>query len=165
MKKWISNTATWFQKVACPVRKEFVFFVLAYLMLIQQTIEWLFVAHESTFNQIYYCIQGLIIEIGVVYVATAIVYYTHRKWVKWLFYLFFWLLMSITLFLVLNFDMSISQQTIAVAVETNPKESSEFVNTYFWGANSLISYGIDLVVLVLIFLAEWKRNAIKRVVG
>ena len=152
----------WVRGAAKPVRKELVFFLLVYLMLIQQPIEWICITYDNRWFQFLKFLQGLLIEFGVVYAATCLVYFTRSRIVKGVLYLLFWLLMGITFFLAVSFNMSISQQTLTVLVETNPNESAEFINTYLWTPKSILTYVIDLVVLLLIIVAEWKRKAIVR---
>lgn len=152
--------------VAAPVMEQPVFFVLVFLMCIQQPIQWMCYILDDRVGQTLRFLQGLSIEFAVVYIATWFIHLAKsckaKITVKALLYLFFWVLMGITLFLVLNFEMCISQQTLTVLVETNPKESSEFVDTYMLSNASQLSYLIDFVVLVIIAVCEWKRRAIER---
>ena len=70
---FMAKISRFLQAATSPVKKELVFFVLVFLMLIQQPIEWLFLSHEDTWLCIWKFVQGLIIELGVVYTATAVV--------------------------------------------------------------------------------------------
>lgn len=152
--------------MAGPVKEQPVFFVLVFLMCIQQPIQWMCYILDDRVGQTLRFLQGLAIEFAVVYIATWFIHLAKSKKakiaVKALLYLIFWVLMGITLFLVLNFEMCISQQTLTVLVETNPKESSEFVDTYMLTNASQLSYLFDFVVLVIIAVCEWKRRAIAR---
>ncbi len=145
-----------------PVKAEIVFFILVNLMLIHQPISWIFTSSEDWGRQIATFVQGLFVECGVVYAATALVYKCRSKWVKGLMYFFFWFLMVATIFLEFNFNQNISQQPLTILAETNPKESNEFIHTYMLNADSLWGYAIDLAVAAVIVLAEWKRKAIAR---
>ena len=114
--------------MAAPVKAEPVFFVLTFLMCIEQPIHWMCYILDNRVEQTLQFVQGLSIEFAVVYLATCLIYWVKGKRakiaVKALLYMLFWTLMGITLFLALNFEMCISQQTLTVLVETNPKESS-----------------------------------------
>ncbi len=157
----MNNIFYFLKRVVKPLRAEFLFFFIVFALLVQQPIEWLFLAGTDRWWQVGKFLQGIAIETGIVYLATCIVYYTHSKVVKWILYLLNWALMSITLFLVMNFEMSISQQTLTVLVETTPKESSEFISTYMFNAADVLSYMIDAVVLLLIILLNRKEAKIR----
>ncbi len=147
-----------------PVKAEPVFFMLVFVMCIEQPIHWMCYILDDRLEQTLQFAQGLAIEFAVVYVATCLIYLAKRRGakvaVKSLLYLLFWALMGITLFLALNFDMYISQQTLTVLVETTPKESSEFIDTYMLTSASQLSYLLDFVMAVVIGVCEWKRRAI-----
>lgn len=159
---FIDNVSRLLKALARPVKAEPVFFVLTVLMMIQQPIEWLCYENDDVLLQILFFLQGVVVEAGVAYIATSIVYLCRSKWVKALLYAFFFMLMVVTLFLEMNFKMNISQQTLTVMCETNPKETGEFFDTYLLSTDSLWTYGIDLAAIAIIILCEWKRKAIKR---
>lgn len=146
------------QCVSRPVKAEFLFFLMVFLLLVQQPVEWLCLSSTQRWWLTGKFFQSIAIEVGVTYLLTWVVYITHRKWVKWLILFICWLLMGITLFLVTNFEMAISQQTLTVLVETTSKESSEFVNTYLWSGESILSYFIDLgAALAIVALLVWEK--------
>ncbi len=164
MHSFFERIYSWMKKLTRPVKAEPVFFILVFLMCIEQPIHWMCYILDDRLEQTLQFAQGLGIEFAVVYVATCLVYAAKRRWakvaVKALLYALFWALMGITLFLALNFDMCISQQTLTVLVETNPKESSEFIDTYMLTSASQLSYLLDFVMAVVIGVCEWKRHAI-----
>ena len=164
MKDFKGHISRWVRTMAAPVKAEPVFFVLTFLMCIEQPIHWMCYILDNRVEQTLQFVQGLSIEFAVVYLATCLIYWVKGKRakiaVKALLYTLFWTLMGITLFLALNFEMCISQQTLTVLVETNPKESSEFVDTYMLTNASQLSYLLDFVMLVAIGVCEWKRRAI-----
>lgn len=152
--------------IAAPVKAEPVFFTLLMLMGIEQPVHWMCYLLDDRLMQTLRFVQGLAIEWAVVYLATCLVWLARgrraKAVVKTALYTLWWALMATTLFLALNFDMCISQQTLTVLVETNPKESAEFVDTYMLSNASQLSYVIDFVVAVAICVCEWKRRAIAR---
>ena len=166
MKQLFKTIFPYVRALAKPVAQQPVFFILVFLMCIQQPIQWMCYTLDDRLGQTLRFFQGLLIEFAVVWVAAWLMSLVKNAWakmaVKSLFYFAFWLLMGISYFLVLNFEMCISQQTLTVLVETNPKESSEFIDTYLWTNASQLSYIIDFVVLVLIVVCEWKHRAIER---
>ena len=164
MKDFKGHISRWVRTMAAPVKAEPVFFVLTFLMCIEQPIHWMCYILDNRVEQTLQFVQGLSIEFAVVYLATCLIYWVKGKRakiaVKALLYMLFWTLMGITLFLALNFEMCISQQTLTVLVETNPKESSEFVDTYMLTNASQLSYLLDFVVLVATGVCERKLLAI-----
>lgn len=147
--------------IARPVVKEPVFFFVTIALLAQPNIEWL-CYNDPLWYQIKFFIKALLMNFGVSYLATLIVYLTGKRWVKLLLYAFNIGLMSIMVFLKLNFDMTISPQTILVTMETNPSESSEFVTAYALGVKSLMSYAIVIGVTALVVLLELFGRPIAR---
>lgn len=146
------------QLVARPVKAEFLFFLIVFLLLLQQPVEWLCLPSSDRWWLVGKFFQSIAIEVGVAYVFTWIVWVTRSKWIKWFILLICWLLMGITLFLVINFEMAISQQTLTVLVETTSKESAEFLNTYAWSGESILGYVIDLgVAVVVVALLVWEK--------
>ena len=156
--KTISKVAA---AIARPVVKQPVFFFVTIALLAQSNIEWL-CYNDPFWYQIKFFTKAFLMNIAVAYLATLIVYITGKEWVKWLLYAFNIMLLSIVVFLKLNFDMTISPQTILVTMETNPSESSEFITTYALGVKSLMSYAIVLAVIALVVLLELYRKPIAR---
>ena len=150
------------QWVARPVRAEFLFFVMVFLLLVQQPAEWLCLPSSNREWLTGKFLLAMGIEVGVAYFLTWLAWVSRCRVVKWLLLLLCWLLMGITLFLVTNFEMAISQQTLTVLVETTPNESAEFVATYMWSGESILSYLIDLAVAIAIVLLLVLEKRIKR---
>lgn len=88
--------------MAAPVKAEPVFFVLTFLMCIEQPIHWMCYILDNRVEQTLQFVQGLSIEFAVVYLATCLIYWVKGKRaknaVKALLYMLFWTLMGITLF-------------------------------------------------------------------
>lgn len=118
------------RRMARPVRENYMFFLLNFLLLVQQPIEWLTMSSTDAGRQLGLFLVGIAIEVGVVFAATCIVYWSKSKAVKVLIYALNFTLFAVTLFLTENFQMCISQQTLTAAVETSAGESSEFLATY-----------------------------------
>lgn len=161
MKEFFKKIGKVAAAIARPVVKEPVFFFVTIALLAQPNIEWL-CYNDPLWYQIKFFIKALLMNFGVSYLATLIVYLTGKRWVKLLLYAFNIGLMSIMVFLKLNFDMTISPQTILVTMETNPSESSEFVTAYALGVKSLMSYAIVIGVTALVVLLELFGRPIAR---
>ncbi len=142
---------------ARPVQAEYMLFFCLMALLVQQPIEWMFLYSSDRWLQLWRFVQGIGIEVGVAWLAAWLVTITGSRMLRWLFLLVAWLLMSITVFLVISFDMCISQQTITVLVETTPGESSEFLSTYALTGKAWLSYMVSLLALgAVAALNHWR---------
>ncbi|MSS18489.1 phosphoethanolamine transferase [Sodaliphilus pleomorphus] len=149
------------QYIAAPLRAEWMFFIITFLLLAQQPIDWLTLPSSDRWYQWGMGLKSLAVETGLVWVLTWVVWKSHSRLVKYLLTAVAWLLLGITLFLSFNFEMNISQQTLTVLVETTSKESGEFVNTYMWSPESQLSYTIDAclaIVIIVLYCIEGKLH-------
>ncbi|MCQ2289954.1 MAG: phosphoethanolamine transferase [Muribaculaceae bacterium] len=152
--------------LARPVRAQWAFFVMSFLMLVYPAVEGLLGSTYSLGNRLFYFFQALFIALGVAYVATVVVGKVGKWWLKALLYALFWALLTITLLLDFNFGWKISEEAVTIMFETNPSETGEFLNTYAFTSGSKWAYGISALAIVLVVALEWLvRKAKKRVDG
>lgn len=99
--------------------------------------------------------------LAISYLFTCIVYYSHKKWVKVLFYVLGCSLFGVNLFLWLVFHKIISPQIITLIGETNTTEASEFLSTFLLKGKGLVSLFILALTIGVIILVERKRNLLQ----
>ena len=104
-------------------------------------------------------------NMGVVAVAATIVVWIvgqlpHRRAVKWLLYTLLLALWLVSLFLLRNFNTSFSPQILQLLVETNRGESTEFLQAWIGAPGTVRAILIAVMTLLLVLLAEWKRQAV-----
>ena len=104
-------------------------------------------------------------NMGVVAVlATIVVWIVHalprRRAVKWVLYTLLLSLWLVSLFLLRNFNTSYSPQILQLLLETNSSESSEFLRAWIGAPGTIRAIAIAVVTLLLVLLAEWKRQAV-----
>ena len=95
--------------------------------------------------------------LAISYLFTCIVYYSHKKWLKVLFYTLGCTLFGVNVFLWLVFHKIISPQIIILIGETNSTEASEFLSTFLLNGKGLLSLFILALTIGVIILAEKKR--------
>ncbi len=147
-----------------PVKEQPLCMLFFFLMLVHPIIGWIFaITSIELSRRLLTGFQGLLMLTGLSWMATCLVY--RLRWTKWVLYILFWLLLAVSVFVGFNFKMSISQQTMTIMMETNPKESSEFFDTYAFKDLSLWSYAVDLASLLIIVTCESMRPRLRRVLG
>lgn len=99
--------------------------------------------------------------LAISYLFTCIVYYSHKKWVKVLFYVLGCTLFGMNVFLWLVFHKIISPQIITLIGETNSTEASEFLSTFLFKGKGLFSLFILVLTIGVIILAEKKRRLLQ----
>lgn len=80
--------------------------------------------------------------------------------VKTVAYLFFFIVFAVNIFLWRNFHTWLSPLYLLLALETNGKESSEFMRTFSTTSGSIQTYAACLVAIVAVVIAEWRHNSI-----
>ena len=99
--------------------------------------------------------------LAISYLFTCIVYYSHKKWIKILFYVLGCSLFGVNVFLWLVFHKIISPQIITLIGETNTTEASEFLSTFLLKGKGLLSLFILALTIGVIILVERKRNLLQ----
>ena len=144
-----------------PIEKELPFLVLFFLLIALSPIKLLIAGllnplHMETSVFIHLC-RALAIS----YLFTCIVYYSHKSWVKGMFYAIGCTLFGVNVFLWLVFHKIISPQIITLIGETNTTEASEFLSTFLLNGKGLLSLFILALTIGIIILAEKKRSLLQ----
>ena len=99
--------------------------------------------------------------LAISYLFTCIVFYSHKSWVKGMFYAIGCTLFGVNVFLWLVFHKIISPQIITLIGETNTTEASEFLSTFLLNGKGLLSLFILALTIGIIILAEKKRSLLQ----
>lgn len=98
--------------------------------------------------------------LAVSYLFTCIVYYSHKKWIKVLFYVLGCTLFGVNVFLWLVFHKIIDPSIINPIIETNKQEASEFFQTFLFDKKGIISIAIICFTIIVICFMERYREQI-----
>lgn len=149
-----------------PVAQEFNFFVVVWLINSSVTLGYLvgcFMYPDNSWSQALRC---LALSTAVAYALTAVLHCLRARWARVVFktvcYSVLLVLQVVYVFLMLNFEMPLGPRILVLLAETNPKEASEFVSTYFLGAKSLWAYAIDVAIIAAVIVVEWKKRWLQR---
>ena len=144
-----------------PVIKEFNFFFVMWLINSSVTLGNLAGCLMYPENDAMQSMRCLALSTFVTYVLTLILYLLRRRALriafKTLCYVVVVTLEVMYVFLMLNFEMALGPRVIILLAETNAKETSEFINTYFLSAKSLWAYAASLLIIVAVAVIEWKK--------
>ena len=149
-----------------PLREEFNFFVAVWLINSSVTIGFLAGCFVFDDNDPWHGVCCLTLGTAVAWVLTAVLHLLRKRWsriaYKVLCYSVLVALEVMYVFLMLNFDMPLGPRVLVLLAETNNKEASEFVGTYFLASKSIWAYVIDVVIIAALALVEWKRRWFNR---
>lgn len=156
--KCLQHAAGWIMR---PVIKEFNFFFVMWLINSSVTLGNLAGCLMYPENDAMQSMRCLALSTFVTYVLTLILYLMRRRALriafKTLCYVVVITLEVMYVFLMLNFEMALGPRVIILLAETNAKETSEFINTYFLSAKSLWAYAASLLIIVAVAVIEWKK--------
>ena len=159
--KCLQRAAGWIMR---PVIKEFNFFLVIWLINSSVTLGNLVGCLIYPENDLGQSLRCLALATAVSYFLTVLLHVMRRRWLrgtfKWLCYVVLIGLEAVYVFLMLNFEMALGPKILILLAETNAKETSEFVHTYFLSSKSLWAYGVCVVIIVAVALLEWKRELI-----
>lgn len=160
----ICNSLTRFAKgllkgILSPIRREFPFFVLFFLLISLSTLKF-FISGILGFHLDPIVFEDLARGLSVSYVFTAIISYTRKKWVKVVFYAIGLSLFGLNVFLWLVFHLIIQPQIITFIGETNSREATEFLSTYLFSRNGIISIIVICFALMTVVMAELRHELI-----
>ena len=162
-KNAICSVVKWLMK---PVVSEFNFFVALWLINGSLTLGYIAGCFIFPENDIMHALRCLALGTAVAYVLTVVLHLLRPRWAritfKTLCYVLLVTLESVYIFLNLNFDMSLGPRVLVLLAETNGKEASEFVSTYFLSAKSVWAYVATLAIIAALVIMEWKRKWINR---
>ena len=98
------------------------------------------------------------------YIGASIVTFVRSKVLKYIcktsFYLITVLLFFISHFLLTTFNLSISPTCLVLLAETNPSESSEFINQFIFSENIIPTINDTSICLIVIVVAELLWNLV-----
>ncbi|WP_442616165.1 phosphoethanolamine transferase [Prevotella multiformis] len=147
------------KRISSPIRREFPFFVLFFLLISLSTLKF-FISGMLGFHLDPIVFEDLARGLSVSYVFTAIISYTRKKWLKVMFYAIGLSLFGLNVFLWLVFHLIIQPQIITFIGETNSREATEFLSTYLFSRNGIISIIVICFALMTVVMAELRHELI-----
>ena len=152
------------RKVMKPVFEELNFFLLVFFISSSVTIGYLVGCAFIEDNNVWHGLRCLALSSFVSYMLTLVLHLMPNRGLRITFktivYTVLITLQAVYTFLQLNFEMPLGPRILILLAETNEKEATEFVSTYFLNAKSIASYGIITAIIVIAILMEWKRKTI-----
>lgn len=148
------------KRVLHPVVAEAPFFMMMALLLDYRAFYWLVKSPTGWLEDWHQYSLLRFFSISLVYsfFLTCIVYYTRKKLVKYLFYVFAVLLLCIDVFLFLTTHSIISPNSLLLLSETNWDETRGFLQTYLYSIQGLLTLFLFVGLLSVCCLAENLRN-------
>ena len=155
-----------FQNVTLPVKDEFPFFIVVVLLLIVPTYLDTFIFeydgapvlqklsrnHNGTSIPVVFFLPFLF-----AYTMVIISKIFRSRWILKVILFFLFLLYSVNLFLLFNFDTLITPMILTLIAETETGESSEFLASYLLSSNSVWTYSTIFVTVLII----WYLNSFR----
>lgn len=141
-----------------PIRQNLPFFILFFLLISLSTFKWS-IAGFLSFNVDPIIWSHFARALSLSYLLTIIINLTHSKLLKVIFYIVGLSLFSINIFLWLVFHQMLQPQIITFIAETNSREASEFLSTYLFSKNGIISIVIICITIAIVVLAEQQRTS------
>ena len=146
------------QSFITPLTKEWPFFIINYVFLTQST---LFSFREWSVN----CV--VIFFTSAIFYSCALtlfIFYSGFKFLKFLIYFFGITICTVNLFLYLKFSTRLSPNILQLLIETNCKESADFVTSYLMNWTCLlVSVFVLSVVMLIIALEKFNRDKICKI--
>ncbi len=153
------SVASW---IMTPVIKEFNFFFVIWLINSSVTLGNLVGCFFFPDNDLMQGLRCLALSTVVTYLITLILYLLRKRGsriaFKVLCYTVIVALEVVYAFLMLNFDMALGPRVLILLAETNAKETSEFISTYFLTSKSLWAYAASVAIILAVALIEWKKE-------
>jgi glucan phosphoethanolaminetransferase (alkaline phosphatase superfamily) len=88
------------------------------------------------------------------YVISTIQLVFRKNYVKWIIYSVLLFLMSLNIFLLLNFSTMVSPMMFTLLMETTGSETSGFISTYLFSKGTQISFAILFLLTILIVISD-----------
>lgn len=156
----LSHIITVFLKgITSPIRHEFPFFVLFFLLITLPTFKSL-IAGILGHHLDAIVFEDVARALTVSYLLTAIINYSKLEWLKVAFYAIGITLFSLNVFLWLVFHLIVQPEIITFIGETNTKEATEFLSTYLLSRNGIASIFVICIALLIVMLGETKHQFI-----
>lgn len=150
---------TIFKGMSFPIRHEFPFFVLFFLLITLSTFKY-FIAGVMGLHLDPIVFKDFARGLSISYIFTAIISCTGKQWLKIVFYAIGLALFGLNVFLWLVFHLIIQPQIITFIGETNSREATEFLSTYLLSRNGIISIIVISIAFLTIIMAESKHRII-----
>ncbi len=146
--------------VLCPVVVEAPFFIMMAMLLDYRAFYWLAKSPMGWLDdwQQYSMLRFVSISLVYSFILTNIVYYTRKKLVKYLFYVFAVLLLCIDVILFLTTHSIISPNSLLLLSETNWDETRGFLQSYLYSIHGLLTLFFFVGLLLVCCLAEKLRS-------
>ncbi len=131
-KKIHRSTRRMLQFFATPVLEELPFFILFLFAISVQPLRFLISSLTHSNIEV---VRSILLEnipraAAIAYIFTLLVYYCHSKIIKVVGYVFASILFTVCLFLMVVFGKTLQPDIILLIVETNNRESQEFLSTF-----------------------------------
>lgn len=156
-------------KLLKPVIEEFNFFLAVLLINNSLTFGYIVGCFIYPDNSPLHAVQCLALGVAIAYVLTVVLHALKRRWARITFkavcYTILITLEAVYIFLFFNFEMMLGPRVLVLLAETNSKEASEFVATYFLSAKSLWAYAAIIGIIALVVTGELIKKIIKKVVN
>lgn len=160
MRLMVKRCARW---LMMPVAAELNFFLAMWLINGSVTLGYIAGCFVFDDNNPWHALHCLALNTAVAYALTLTLHLLKKRWAritfKTLCYSVLLTLEAVYIFLMLNFDMPLGPRVLVLLAETNQKETSEFIGTYFLTSKSLWAYVIVVAIIATVALLEWKRKA------
>ncbi len=140
------------KKIIIPIIHEFPFFAIIYALILGGSLAS---RNDLTTNSLIHSIGTVFIY---AYLATVIVYFTKLKFIKQTFYLMTFILFLVDLYLHIQFETRISPNVFLLLSETNPRESSEFVQTYLLSSQTLLFIAGLFICIGVTYIFEKNKH-------
>lgn len=140
-------------KLTAPVKSHFVFFFISFLTLVPNTLKNLIaqwnIWEEWIINLKYFSLAFLF-----AYIVTLIVYLSHSKLVKYLFYFIDIVVVVQFIFLWIALHTSFGPYHVMLIAETNTSETAEFFQQFVYTKAGLITFFSTVALIGTIILFE-----------
>lgn len=147
-----------------PVLREFNFFLAVWLINISATLVYLVQCCFLPNHSFWVALRCLALGTFIAYLLALFLHMLRPRWAritfKTLCYTVMLTLEVVYVFIALNFDMTLEPRVLILLAETNTKETSEFLNTYFLSVMSQWSYVIDVAIIAAVAVLEWKKKRV-----
>ena len=168
-KKYLDKARSLVAKLLKPVLEEFNFFLAVLLINNSLTFGYIVGCFMYPDNSPYHAVQCLALGIAIAYVLTVVLHALKPRWARITFkavcYTLLITLEAVYIFLFFNFEMMLGPRVLVLLAETNSKEASEFVSTYFLSAKSLWAYAAIATIIALVVTGELIKKIIKKAVN
>ncbi len=154
---------SFFSKISLPVIKELPI-ILVYFILIKTCFIEFFL--DNDYDGVWDYLSVFSIWFLYAYIIAASIYFSKKVWLRYLWYIFLFSIFATSIFIAANFEMKISPTLITLLIETDGRETQEFINTYFFTHASVIVYLKLFIYIIFAILLElgYRKYVINRLI-